>query len=97
VNLILYSIWVKTQSFNGDISEWNVSNVLNMGCVFFRSKFNNDISKWNVSKVNDMGNMFKESEFNQDISKWNTSRVRGFLYIFDGCPIKEEYKPKFNK
>ena len=40
--------------FNGDISNWDVSNVTNMQCTFFRSSFNGDISKWNVSNVKNM-------------------------------------------
>jgi len=30
--------------FNGDISQWNVSNVTSMSCMFLNSKFNGDIS-----------------------------------------------------
>ena len=33
--------------------------------------------------------------FNQDISDWNVSSVTDTKYIFELCPIKEEYKPKF--
>tara|TARA_B110000858_G_scaffold133927_1_gene152224 strand:- start:260 stop:607 length:348 start_codon:yes stop_codon:yes gene_type:complete len=33
-------------TFNGDISNWNVSNVNNMGEIFENSKFDGDISKW---------------------------------------------------
>ena len=29
-----------------------------------------------------------------DLSKWNLFRVSGML-MFDNCPIKYEYKPKF--
>ena len=65
--------------------------------MFRDSKFDGDISKWNVSKVEDMDHMFKNSEFNRDISKWNVSKVKYMSRIFDNCPIKEEYKPKFNK
>ena len=39
-------------NFNGDISNWNVSNVTNMCGMFFRCKiFNQDISSWHVSNV----------------------------------------------
>ena len=41
-------------NFNGDISEWNVSNVEDMCRMFISSKFtsqNGDISKWNVLKL----------------------------------------------
>ena len=37
--------------FNGDISNWNVSNVKNMRSMFLYSKFNSDISNWDVSNV----------------------------------------------
>ena len=44
--------------FNGDISEWDVSNVRNMSYMFRGCRFNGDISKWNVSKVSNMYSMF---------------------------------------
>ena len=37
--------------FNGDISNWDVSNVTNMQRMFEDAQFNGDISKWDVSKV----------------------------------------------
>ena len=39
--------------FNGDISNWDVSNVINMIGMFYKSQFNGDISKWDVSNVID--------------------------------------------
>lgn len=33
--------------------------------------------------------------FNQDLSGWNVSKVSYINHIFDNCPIKDEYKPKF--
>ena len=33
-------------NFNGNISNWDVSNVTNMNYMFDDSKFNGDISKW---------------------------------------------------
>jgi len=44
--------------FKGDISNWDVSNVTDMECMFRGSNFNGDISKWNVSNVTDMHRMF---------------------------------------
>ena len=44
-----------------------------------------------------MAGMFYNSVFNQDISNWDVSNVIHKLYIFDNCPIKEKYKPKFKK
>ena len=68
--------------FNGDISSWDVSNVICMSGMFYGSEFNGDISKWNVSNVTDMSEMFRESFFNRDISKWNVSNVKNMSGMF---------------
>ena len=73
--------------FNGDISKWNVSNVTNMGDMFFECKsFNKDISSWDVSNVKDMNGMFYKCEsFNQDISNWVVSNVTNMGEMFYKC------------
>ena len=82
-----------------DISDWDVSNVKLMRCMFYKCEeleSIEDISKWDVSNVIDMSWMFYNCKFfNQDISNWNVYKVRYRMRMFDGCPIKEEYKPKF--
>ena len=82
-----------------DISEWDVSNVTNMSCMFYgcdKLKSIGDISGWDVSNVTDMSYMFAFcKKFNQDISNLDVSNVRNNDHIFKHCPIKEEYKPKF--
>jgi surface protein len=45
------SMFKDNHAFNGDISNWNVSNVTNMYAMFAFSSFNQDISKWDVSNV----------------------------------------------
>ena len=76
-------------AYNGDISKWNVSNVLNMEGMFMSSKFNGDISEWDVSNVENMKYMFDNSLFNSDISHWDVSNVSEMDSMF--------YKSKFNK
>ena len=68
--------------FDGDISEWDVSNVKNMASMFEESSFNRDISKWDVSNVEDMSGMFAYSIFNGDISKWDVSNVKNMSNMF---------------
>ena len=46
--------------FNGDISQWDVSNVTNMHRMFEHSVFNGDISSWNVFSVKEKRYMFFE-------------------------------------
>jgi surface protein len=75
------------EQFNGDISMWNVSNVTNMGFMFYGcKKFNCDLSKWNVSKVDNMYCMFYGcTDFNGDISTWNVSNVINMEFMFEMC------------
>ena len=52
-NLFEYS------DFNGDISNWDVSNVTNMNTMFaWCEDFNQDISNWDVSNVKNMNSIF---------------------------------------
>ena len=73
--------------FNGDISNWDVSNVTNMYAMFYFCKtFNKDISGWDVSNVTDMSYMFHWCKsFNQDISNWDVSNVTDMQAMFRGC------------
>jgi surface protein len=54
--------------FNDDISKWDVSNVTDMGYMFWNTPFNGNISEWNVSSVTNMSGMFCYSQFNGGIS-----------------------------
>lgn len=69
-------------NFNGDVSKWNVSNVIDMKAMFYESKFTGDISNWNTSKVVYMNYMFGFSKFNGDISQWDISNVRDMNSMF---------------
>ena len=76
-------------SFDSDISFWDVSNVINMDGMFFEAaSFNRDIGGWDVSKVTNMGSMFKDaSSFNQNIGNWNTSNVTKMLDFFKNAIV----------
>ena len=83
-----YLFYGLTSYFNGDISQWDVSNVKDMRCMFNGSDFNGDISQWDVSNVEDMAYMFKGSDFNGDISQWDVSNVTDMTRMFDNSPLK---------
>ena len=74
-----------------DISNWNVSNVKTMNCMFAfcdELKSVGDISKWDVSNVTDMYGMFLDCKFfNQDISKWDVSNVTDMYSMFYDCKL----------
>ena len=69
--------------FNGDISKWDVSNVINMTGMFENSNFNRDISNWNISNVTDIDSIFNNSKFTGDISKWLPMLQKNRINITD--------------
>ena len=83
----------KFKTFNGDISEWNVSNVTDMADMFNGSDFNGDISKWDVRNVKDMTGMFDSSRFRGDISGWNVDNVECFFPMFRYSELADDHKP----
>lgn len=72
---------------NIDISQWNVSKVTTMDCMFYDCKyFNCDLSSWDVSNVRRMVRMFKDcAKFNSDLSGWNTENLEDAEYMFEKC------------
>ena len=57
--------------FNGNISNWDTSNITDFSFMFYKCKFNQDISNWKFSKkLATTQEMFLNSEFDQDISNW---------------------------
>ena len=92
-------IFEETQFKYIDISDWDVSSVTDMSYMFYGCKeltSVGNISGLDISSVTDMSYMFAFcKKFNQDLSKWNVSKVRYHSYMFDCCPIKDKYKPKF--
>jgi len=74
-------------TFNEDISHWDVSSVTDMNFMFRQADaFNQDISSWDVSSVTDMSNMFAfQNAFNQDIGSWDVSSVINLSGMFLGA------------
>ena len=74
-----------------DLSDWDVSNVKDMGAAFcdcYYLKSVGDLSNWNVSNAKDMGAMFGNCEQLAsigDLTDWNVSRVRDMSAMFFNC------------
>ena len=73
------------KNFSG-IETWDVSNVLDMSCMFYGAdSFNQSLNNWNVSNVLDMSYMFHEAKsFNQPLNNWDVSNVKDMQFMFDG-------------
>ncbi len=71
------------ESFEGNITNWDVSNVTSMRLMFFNTSVNQPIGKWDVSNVKDMSWMFSESYFNQPIGDWNVTNVTNMFGMFE--------------
>ncbi|MFA5485244.1 MAG: BspA family leucine-rich repeat surface protein [Candidatus Pacearchaeota archaeon] len=71
--------------FNGDLSNWDTSSVVNMYGVFYYTKnFNGKgVETWDTSKVTNMGSMFQSSvNFASDLSSWEVSEVENIAQMF---------------
>ena len=83
-----------------DISDWDVSNAIDMSYMFFNCKeleSVGDISEWDVSKVINMSFMFTGcKKFNQDISEWNVSKVTNVQCMFYDCKNFNQDISKWN-
>lgn len=74
-------------NFDGNVTNWNVSNITDMSFMFQNCiSFNQNIGSWNTSNVTNMSHMFRNAfSFNQDISNWDTASVEDMSNMFDGC------------
>ncbi len=70
---------------------WDVSNVTNMGGLFWHSvNFNQYIGGWDVGNVTNMEWMFYEAlVFNQDISGWDVSNVTDMSNMFQSTVFNQ--------
>ena len=78
------SLFSGKESFNDDISNWDVSNVTNMNNMFNNARiFDQNISSWDVSSVETMQSMFENARaFNQNIDVWDVSSVTNMSSMF---------------
>jgi surface protein len=70
----------------GNISNWDTSNITNMGEMFLNCGVSAstipDITSWDVSNVTSMFSMFEGSTFNQNIGSWDTGSVTNMQEMF---------------
>ena len=82
-----------TNQFDGNISNWDMSNAISLNGMFQGSMFsgiNGGIADWDVSNVEMMDYIFSGSKFNSDISNWNVEKVRSMVCAFSNCPFEQD-------
>ena len=82
-----------------DISEWDVSNVIDMTEMFTNcNKFDCDLSKWDVSKVKYMDNMFEGCKkfTGKGLENWDVSNIKNMQFMFYNCKLLKN-KPAWYK
>ncbi|MGX1929132.1 BspA family leucine-rich repeat surface protein [Flagellimonas sp. 2504JD4-2] len=78
----MYRTFLAATLFNGNIGNWDTSNVTNMSNMFGNSSFNQDIGNWNTENVTNMSSMFMHTSFDQDIGEWDTGNVTDMSSMF---------------
>ena len=83
------SVFQDQDTFNEDVSSWDVSSVTDMSFMFtIARQFNQPIGSWDVSNVTNMIAMFDSNEaFNQDLSGWDVSGVTNMFGMFNGAIV----------
>ncbi|MDH5646115.1 MAG: BspA family leucine-rich repeat surface protein, partial [Candidatus Heimdallarchaeota archaeon] len=79
--------WCELLGNTGNMNNWDVSAVTDMGWMFlYAMSFNQPLGNWNVSSVTNMANMFMNAfYFNQPIGSWNTSSVTTMSNMFNSA------------
>lgn len=70
-----------------NVSNWNVSNSVNMRGMFENAiSFNQPLNSWNVAKVTTMQSMFRNAPaFNQPLNNWDIGQVVETAFMFNGA------------
>jgi len=71
------------QETYGDIGEWDITLVTNLGWLFKdQHDFNRPIGEWDTSRVTTMSAMFwNAASYNQPLGEWDTSSVTSMYNI----------------
>jgi len=85
----LKACFLGCHSFNGDIGEWNVSNVEFMNAMFQNAIiFNQYIGDWDVSNVKDMSRMFSYAKsFDKPLNDWDVSKVERMVGMLNRAEV----------
>jgi surface protein len=83
----LTSTFDNCTNFNGNINNWDVSNVQTMFAFFENAiSFNQPLNNWNTSSFVYATSLFRgATSFNQPLNNWDVSSVTGMLLMFQNA------------
>lgn len=77
-------MFLGTQSFQRDLSTWDMTQVIDASYMFASSNFSGDLSRWEMGNVRNMSGMFyRANAFNSNIAGWNVSQVKDMSSMFE--------------
>ena len=85
-SVVLDNVFRQCHAFNGDLSGWDTSNIVQFNHCFRGATSFNQPLPWDVGNAVSMQGMFNgATSFNQDISGWNTSNATDMTEMFNGA------------
>lgn len=89
-NVSMASMFQSASNFNRDVSNWNMTKVVNTSSMFYFARdFNQPLANWErigstLANVTNMQSMFQNIfVFNQPIGNWNVSGVTNMYQMFN--------------
>ncbi|CAD7941522.1 unnamed protein product [Amoebophrya sp. A120] len=85
--------------FNPNVTNWDVSEVLDMRFMFYNSTgAAPDVSKWNTSVTQNMRSMFAyTTKANPDVSKWDITAVTNMDFMFQHAEYADSPVKNWNQ
>jgi surface protein len=80
----MYGMFYLASSMDGDLSNWDVSEVSDFRFMFHLATiFNGDISNWDVSNATSLEGMFRNAMFfDRNLGNWNVSGITDLTDVF---------------
>ena len=85
-------MFASNSTFNQDISGWDVSNVEEMGGLFWNNPiFDQDLSQWDTSSVKGMQKMFMGATgYDKSLGDWDIGNVTNMLEMFKNSGLSTD-------
>ena len=84
----MFGLFEDLDPHNINISNWDVSNVVNMQNMFCSChNFNSNLKEWDINSLQNASGMFQncESFVGEGLENWNTQNIERTKSMFHGC------------